>query len=730
MTQSVLSSRPASELELAAGVRPFIEEMFGEGRSLIDPSKIIWTASVADELRRRIEENPLSGSASQWTKLDQQLVDAPPEVVLLAAEMVLLREHPVRRARAKTRLEHVRGVLTRIDAETPIPANVVDTIESRPAGGFEGGQGYNGSVWLHLIWFAGFVSHLRTVDGEIRSQALEDPWLMQNLMFQSGEDRTDIRNTVQFLVHPETFEPISSQRMKLSIRDGLSNLAETSHLEDPQSVDRDLLAIRAALAEQRKEPFHFWSPGVRELWDPSAPSSKTGEDDLEPRPVHYWVFAPGRGAENWEEHQENNVMALGWDDLGNFALYPSREDIREVMDVDGTGKKFPNDTLAVWQFTHEMEPGDIVFAKKGLREIVGRGKVISEQRFEADRSSFRNVRSVEWTDVGSWGVDENLVVKTLTDVTPYTGLVEKLEALFNETPEETADASSIPEYTRKNFLSDVYLSEDRYDRLRSLLLRKKNVILSGPPGVGKTFAAKRLAYSVMGEVDRSRIREVQFHQSYSYEDFILGYRPTEDGGFKIVTGPFYKFCETARQDPDRDYFFIIDEINRGNVSKIFGELLMLVEADKRSGKGVRLLYSDEVFSVPENLYIIGMMNTADRSLALIDYALRRRFGFFQMDPGFETEQFARYVSEQENPELEALVEVILQLNQAIAADPALGSGFLVGHSYLAANEQSQDNLWLISVVEDELIPLIQEYWFDDTSAIDEWSMKLRAAING
>lgn len=181
------------------------------------------------------------------------------------------------------------------------------------------------------------------------------------------------------------------------------------------------------------------------------------------------------------------------------------------------------------------------------------------------------------------------------------------------------------------------MSEEDYNSLVSLLEHKKNIILQGAPGVGKTFAAKRLAYSIIKRKDPSLVKMVQFHQSYSYEDFVRGYRPT-DKGFEIKNGPFYDFCKKAEEDSENRYFFIIDEINRGNLSKIFGELFMLIEADKRADPlknnqpSVQLLYRDpekgvEEFSIPSNLYIIGMMNTADRSLALMDFALRRRFGF-------------------------------------------------------------------------------------------------------
>lgn len=233
---------------------------------------------------------------------------------------------------------------------------------------------------------------------------------------------------------------------------------------------------------------------------------------------------------------------------------------------------------------------------------------------------------------------------------------------------------------------------------------------------------------MMGAKDPSRVQMVQFHQSYSYEDFMMGYRPTEAGGFTLAEGPFYRFCDTARaDDPDRPYFFIVDEINRGNISKIFGELLMLIEADKR-GHELRLLYKNETFSVPPNVHIIGMMNTADRSLAVLDYALRRRFGFFEMGPGFESSGFANWQQRAGSPTLDALVAVVTDLNDAIADDPALGAGFAIGHSFLSGSTGSDDDGWLYSVVEDELVPLLDEYWFDEPSRAEEWAGRLRAAV--
>lgn len=240
-----------------------------------------------------------------------------------------------------------------------------------------------------------------------------------------------------------------------------------------------------------------------------------------------------------------------------------------------------------------------------------------------------------------------------------------------------APKSNKPSYDKADFLAEVYMSEERYDALLSLLKRKKNVILQGAPGVGKTFAAKRLAYSIMGEENDDRIEFIQFHQNYSYEDFIMGYRPN-DTGFELMYGIFYRFCQKAVSQPDKDFFFIIDEINRGNLSKIFGELLMLIEKDYRKEKAI-LAYNGLPFSVPENLYIIGMMNTADRSLAMMDYALRRRFSFFEVVPAFDSDSFNKYKDGFGNETFNLLIERIKELNKEITK--SLGSGFCIGHSY-------------------------------------------------
>ena len=298
-----------------------------------------------------------------------------------------------------------------------------------------------------------------------------------------------------------------------------------------------------------------------------------------------------------------------------------------------------------------------------------------------------------------------------------------LDMIREENPVSTDTA--IDAYTKSDFLDEVYMTEKRYENLVAVLRNKKNIILQGAPGVGKTFAARRLAWSMMGEQDDSRIEFVQFHQNYSYEDFMMGYKPVEDG-FELKYGIFYRFCQKAANQPDKEFFFIIDEINRGNMSKIFGELLMLIEKDYRGTKAT-LAYNGLSFSVPKNLYIIGMMNTADRSLAMIDYALRRRFSFFEVEPGFDSEGFIHYQNGLNNETLNELISKVKDLNHEIALDKSLGKGFCIGHSYFCGRDICTDE-WMHSIVDYDILPMLSEYWFDDPNKLQRWENILQGVF--
>ena len=274
-------------------------------------------------------------------------------------------------------------------------------------------------------------------------------------------------------------------------------------------------------------------------------------------------------------------------------------------------------------------------------------------------------------------------------------------------------------YDKNKFLQEVYITEKEYDKLVKLINEKKNIILQGSAGVGKSYAAKRLAYSIIGEKDNERVKMIQFHQSYSYEDFIMGYRPkNETDGFELKEGVFYKFCKEAEMDENKEnkYFLIIDEINRGNISKIFGELFILIENDKRGEEyALELVYKDdEKFFVPENLYIIGLMNTADRSLAMLDYALRRRFIFIDIEPAFNKPQFKNDLENKniDKDLINKIIEKFTKLNETIKSDKTLGKGYTIGHSYFC-NRKNLSKEDYEDIINYEIAPTLREYWFDN-----------------
>ena len=291
--------------------------------------------------------------------------------------------------------------------------------------------------------------------------------------------------------------------------------------------------------------------------------------------------------------------------------------------------------------------------------------------------------------------------------------------------EKLLQSSNIKKYKFTDDSDKPFISEADFLQTVALLKRKKNIILQGPPGVGKTFIARKLAYEIMQEIKDANIEMVQFHQSYSYEDFIQGLRPTQKGGFDLRDGIFYSFCQRALAHPDRPFFFIIDEINRGNLSKIFGELMMLIEADKREEKfALKLTYAEDEedrFYVPSNLYIIGTMNTADRSLAIVDYALRRRFAFITLQPDYGN-NFRSFLASKglSAGMVEHICSAVTKVNSKIKEDINLGEGFQIGHSYFCAFTTNEDeNKWWNEILSFELKPLLDEIWFDDSTIVSE-----------
>lgn len=276
-----------------------------------------------------------------------------------------------------------------------------------------------------------------------------------------------------------------------------------------------------------------------------------------------------------------------------------------------------------------------------------------------------------------------------------------------------------------------FIEEEQLSKIISSLNRKKSIILQGPPGTGKTWLAKRLANIIVGYKNSNNIKAIQFHPNMSYEDFIRGYRPSGDGRLALIDGPFLEMINKARNDSQSNYVMVIEEINRGNPTQILGEMLTLLEVDKRTPtEALELTYRREhengIF-IPNNLYVIGTMNLADRSLAMVDFALRRRFAFFYLAPNFD-EKWLNYMIDKtklSRKSLEKIRHVMNNLNQYIAKEEMLGNAFTIGHSYLTCDSVIPDAMsWYKDIIDSEIKPLLEEYWFDDSNKLDTALKKL------
>ena len=445
----------------------------------------------------------------------------------------------------------------------------------------------------------------------------------------------------------------------------------------------------------------------------------------------FWLIAPGEQARLWEDFKQNKIVAIGCDELGDLTQYADKETIRKkLQEVDGVDNSKKNDTHACWEFSRVMKIGDHVFAKKGNSHIIGYGKITSGYQYEASRKEYQHTRGVEWLSEGEWKLPEGIQphMKMLTDITDSSELLDTILSLTGKSIPQHPPEVALEPYPLFKAIQDVFLDEATFREILGVLSRKKNIILQGPPGTGKSFIAQRIAYAKIGAKDPTRVETIQFHQSYSYEDFMQGYRPNENGEFDLRNGIFYEFCKKAQRDPDNIYVFIVDEINRGNLSKIFGELMLLIENDKRGPNfAVSLTYAkstEDRFYIPENLYLIGTMNTADRSLAMVDYALRRRFCFFDLEPQFNHPQFRLYLSKKGvlTDVIDKILDRMGDLNAQIASDTKnLGPCYRIGHSFFCPSKDDilLDSQWYQLIIRHEIAPLIREYWFDEPEKAEE-----------
>ena len=460
-------------------------------------------------------------------------------------------------------------------------------------------------------------------------------------------------------------------------------------------------------------------------------------------PHKYWLIGTKLGGDRsiWEDMQCGNYAAIGWGTIGSLDAIINdnrpraqiKQDIANRLLAEGhyTAQSVRTRKAGeILDFLKTVQKGDLIIAVEGQRAI-GVGSVSGDYYFEnTPPVDAYHRRKVDWLSFEQWQLPEAEGIRTTAcNIKKEVNMLAVEHVIVNHPIDITQESQKKPQstpveimlpYTIENMIIEgVFLTAAEIEKIKHRLESKKNLILQGAPGVGKTFIAKRLAYVLMGEKADDRIVSVQFHPSYSYEDFVRGYRPSDQAGkFDLTDGSFWSFCDKARNNPYKKHIMLIDEINRGNLSQIFGEMFMLVEADKR-GEEVTPLYKktpEEKYSIPPNVYLIGTMNIADRSLALVDYALRRRFAFVTLEPKFDSDAFYRWL-EKNGADDELMLKItdrMTALNTRISEDRQLGTAYRIGHSFFCnAPLEGFSDAWFNEVIETEIIPLLEEYWHDN-----------------
>ncbi|MCG3135466.1 MAG: hypothetical protein HMLKMBBP_03122 [Planctomycetes bacterium] len=686
-------------------------------KSLFTPESAIWSSDVAADLHARFVEHPDESNRDFLTKLKEQLAGAPAATVQLAGEILYVHLVILRSVGGKRKRELINTVLSWSSAPVAVPADLDAALDH---GLLRGGTGFATYRPFLIAFIVRLVRAWTALRPDARSAALGDPWEFKRFVFSmTGRASLLQQHAMLHLVFPDTFEDIVSDDMK---RKFAADPVYSSYVTDPAAdVDRRLLQIREGVLNATGQPPRFFG-----AQDNAAAADDAPDDVPEPGDsVQYWKIAPGKGAWQWNECRQDGFIGIGWGSLGDLSgLTHTEFAARKAQYLKDRNAKGAGVEQA-WRFSR-IPVGARVLANQGKSIVLGFGTVTGAYYYEPGAMQPHRLR-VRWDDVEPRRVKDSSWIGTLRPLTrekfeeyllapkldpseiqlappPADDAQDEIDSPDLEPVD--ADPSPLPAYSIEDCAADLHLEAEAVRRWVSALHRKGQAVLYGPPGTGKTYVATRIARHVVGGAD-GFVRTVQFHPSYSYEDFVEGIRPstapTGALSFSIVPGRFVEFCEEARSRTG-PCVLILDEINRANLSRVFGELMYLLEYRDQSVA----LAGGRQFSVPRNVRIIGTMNTADRSVALVDHALRRRFAFLALHPEFGVLQ--KFHGKEDTDLIVRLIGELETLNKQIG-----NRHYEIGVSFFLQRDLRThiEDIWRM-----EIEPYLEEYFFDQPNRVD------------
>ncbi|WP_448140246.1 MrcB family domain-containing protein [Sphingopyxis fribergensis] len=759
---------------LYSAARAWAKRSLLDSGSILSDTKGLWRSEVLDELDKRFVQNYDEGEGTFIQKLQGQLSGGSTECYQLMAELMWASNLFPSNIGPATKRQNVMQIWSWSGSDLRSDSTFLSDEVLTGIG--SAGTAYNTHRWRELSFAINILRELRKREPTEQREILADPWrFLEWLRSQPGAAQRQLLHILPHLIFPDTFERISSGGDKVKILTAFAGeSAQVWRNRSPIEVDKALLQLRQSLESEAGSPIDFYSSELRPRWRAtpstqhdvadgsgrgfasalesfleaygaarSGPFTTSGPVSQAMRQLRQWLESSEPIASRSSIKVKISVGQGGWTKTPWIALLDERVTTSTQRGIYIVF--LVAEDLSVTYLTLNQGMTDLVarMGQRGaveemLRVAAASRPLIAEtiaDQFAANneidlKSDTSAARNYEVGTIAQIALPKD----SLPDDVQITRDLATLLAAYDRLIEvpQAEDLSELASYGIDQALEDLFLERAELERMLEIWKAKKNLILQGAPGVGKSFIARRLAYCLVGAKDPKRLQVVQFHQSYSYEDFIRGYRPDGEAGFRLQDGIFFEFCQRAARDQGRPYVLIVDEINRGNLSKILGELMLLIEHDKRGGEwSMRLPYmrpDEPDFFVPKNLYLLGMMNTADRSLSLVDYALRRRFSFVSMEPQFGSSKFREHLAGNGIPAslADRIVGRMGELNQEIGADRInLGPGFRIGHSFFCPGEPVADpDRWYDWVVRTEIYPLLEEYWFDDPTKADGWRERL------